>query len=204
MRRRVTFGILLFMGGTVVGLALIRHAFGQDYRSSTAAQVSVDSDSRSFDSTAQEVEPAASGQFDSSRPAEKSRNEVDQLLKQYAAAKDEKGRGDAKKRLAEVLGRQFDLQQAQEEKELTRLEEQLKRLRDLMKKRQAARQTIIDHRLDQLVRETQGLGWLPPSARLRRNDSLGINRPDLVPRVAEEPSSFKVDGQENTPRAPDK
>ncbi len=87
-------------------------------------------------------------------------SEFANLVKQYLEAKDDQKKL-TRQRLVEALGKQYDEQRAQQKREIDDLQSQLKRLEDLMKKRDAARQQIIDRRIDQLVQEAQGLGWLP-------------------------------------------
>jgi hypothetical protein len=84
------------------------------------------------------------------------------LTKEYAATENEENRAKIKAKLGDSLGKQFDLQQKRRDVELTRLEAQMKKLRDVMKKRSDARTTIVDKRLDQVLREADGLGWSAP------------------------------------------
>ena len=69
-----------------------------------------------------------------------------------------------KAKLSEALNKQFEQQQKRRELELARAEAQLKKVRELMKKRGEERKTIVEKRLDQLVREADGLGWTAPPA----------------------------------------
>jgi hypothetical protein len=107
----------------------------------------------------------------------KSEREADGLLKEYAHKENASDRAKIKAKLTEVLGKQFDAQQARRDVELARLETQVKKLRELMKKRSDARQTIVDKRLDQLISAAEGLGW---------NTSPGLPRTDVltVPRYS--------------------
>jgi hypothetical protein len=84
------------------------------------------------------------------------------LMKEYAGTDNEDMRAKIKTKLGEALGKQFDLQQKRRELELSRLEARMKKVRDLMKKRSDARTTIIEKRLDQVLREAEGLGWGAP------------------------------------------
>jgi hypothetical protein len=88
--------------------------------------------------------------------------EASRFMKDYAAADTDDKRAKLKTKVQEALGKQFDAQQKRRDLELTRLEAQTKKLRDLMKKRTDARATIIEKRLDQLIREADGLGWASP------------------------------------------
>jgi hypothetical protein len=92
----------------------------------------------------------------------KAAGEASRMMKDYAAADNEDKRAKIKTKVQEALGKQFDAQQKRRDLELTRLEAQTKKLRELMKKRTDARTTIIEKRLDQLLREADGLGWASP------------------------------------------
>ena len=97
------------------------------------------------------------------------------LVAEYARTEDEKDRSKIKSRLSAVLEKQFDAQQNRRDLEVARIEAQLKKLRELMRKRSDARQTIIDKRLDQLVREAEGLGWTAPAGPQAVGAGVGAN-----------------------------
>ena len=84
------------------------------------------------------------------------------MVEEYARTMDESQRGKIKAKLTSNLEKQFELQQKRRDLEVAQIEAQLKKLREIMRKRGEARQTIIDKRLDQLLREADGLGWTPP------------------------------------------
>ncbi|HXT58815.1 MAG TPA: hypothetical protein VN699_09265 [Pirellulales bacterium] len=88
----------------------------------------------------------------------------EQLVAQYAATEDDEQRGGVKTQLAESLSQQFSVQQQLRERELARVEARVKKLRELTEKRREAQRTIVEQRLDQLLREADGLGWTPPGA----------------------------------------
>lgn len=90
-------------------------------------------------------------------------NLADGLAAQYAATEDVEKRSAIKAELLESLTRQFEAQQKVRERELANVEARVKKLRDLTQKRRDAQKTIIDQRLDQLLREADGLGWAPPA-----------------------------------------
>ncbi|HLJ96683.1 MAG TPA: hypothetical protein VKU02_26155 [Gemmataceae bacterium] len=89
-------------------------------------------------------------------------HETATLVDEYSRTEDESQRGKIKAKLAANLEKEFELQQKRRDLEVARIEAQLKKLREIMRKRGEARQTIIDKRLDQLLREADGLGWTPP------------------------------------------
>jgi polyhydroxyalkanoate synthesis regulator phasin len=89
-------------------------------------------------------------------------DETSQLVNQIRKAEKEEDKKEFKKKLADVLGKQFDAHMKQQDDELTALEKQINDLKELMKKRLAARTTIIDRRMDQLLNDAEGLGWNAP------------------------------------------
>lgn len=105
-------------------------------------------------------------------------DEVSRLVAEYSRTEDEKDKEKVKTRLAASLTKQFDAQQKRRDVELARVEAQLKKLRELMKKRGEERKPIIDRRLDQLLREVEGLGWAPPAG--LRPQSGGANAVPLA------------------------
>jgi hypothetical protein len=107
--------------------------------------------------------------------------EVNGLVAEYSRKEDDKERAKVKEKLSAALSKQFDLQQKRREHELAKVEAQVKKLRELMKKRGEERKAIIDRRLDQLMREAEGLGWTPPPG-LRSSDSYLRSEPGAQPK----------------------
>jgi hypothetical protein len=90
-------------------------------------------------------------------------SESAQLAQQYVKATKEEEKREIRKKLADVLGQQFDAHIQQQQKELEDLEKQLASLRAIVKKRLDAKTPIVDRRIDQLVQEAEGLGWNAPA-----------------------------------------
>lgn len=86
------------------------------------------------------------------------------LLQKLGQAEGEAERAPLIKQLDEALGKQFDVQQQIRELEVTRIEAKVKKLRETMNKRAGARAAIIGNRREQLLRESEGLGWNSPDA----------------------------------------
>jgi enoyl-CoA hydratase/carnithine racemase len=86
-------------------------------------------------------------------------SQAEQLAQQLAAAKSDSDRDKIKGQLSENLEKQFDERQKRHEQEIKALEAQVKQLKDLVDKRQENRREIIGARLNQIVKEAQGLGW---------------------------------------------
>jgi hypothetical protein len=90
-------------------------------------------------------------------------NESEELVGRFAETDNAADRKQLAGELRQTLAKQFEVQRKRRELELSRIEERVRKLRDQIKKRDDARETIIDRRLDQLVNEVEGLGWTPPA-----------------------------------------
>jgi hypothetical protein len=85
--------------------------------------------------------------------------EADHLARQLGEARSDTDRDKLKAKLGEILEKQFDQRQRRHEGEIDALERQVKKLKELVQRRQENRREIISRRLEQLLRESQGLGW---------------------------------------------
>lgn len=81
------------------------------------------------------------------------------LINQINASDSNSEKGELKTKLSEALGKQFDLRQKRHQKEIEELEAQVKKLKDLVQRRQDNREEIISRKLDQIIRDSQGLGF---------------------------------------------
>src|SRR5437899_528626 len=66
-------------------------------------------------------------------------DETAQLMDQYRKAQKDEDKKEIRKKLADVLGKEFDAHMRQQDDELTALEKQINDLKELMKKRLTAR-----------------------------------------------------------------
>jgi hypothetical protein len=80
------------------------------------------------------------------------------LIKQLAKSEGQ-DKEKVKTNITNTIEKQFDLRQKRHEAEITELETQLKKLKEMVQKRQDNRKEIVGKRFDQLVRESEGLGW---------------------------------------------
>lgn len=111
--------------------------------------------------------------------------EVEARLREYSRAEDRDAKDDARSKLSDALGRQFEVRQKMRDLEIARLEEQIKQLRELFQKREDAKGTIVEARLDQLVRAAEGLGWDGSQGVPKAGDfGAGVFAPATVPRSA--------------------
>ncbi len=85
--------------------------------------------------------------------------ESSKLVHEFQSADSDSKRDDLKPKLKEALGKQFDLRQKKHGKEIEALEAEVKKLKQLVAKRQENRDEIITRRYEQVVRESEGLGW---------------------------------------------
>jgi hypothetical protein len=90
--------------------------------------------------------------------------ETVQLAQQYVKATKEDEKKEIRKKLTDVLSQQFDQRLQQQQKEIDDLEKQIASLKEVLKKRTAAKATIVERRIDALVQEAEGLGWNNPSS----------------------------------------
>jgi hypothetical protein len=86
-------------------------------------------------------------------------NQANEVAHQLGSAKSDADREKLKTQLSTVLEKQFEFRQQRHKKEIESLEAQVKKLRDLVDKRQENRREIVAKRLDQILQESQGLGW---------------------------------------------
>jgi hypothetical protein len=104
---------------------------------------------------------SSGGAFYSPSDAESTKlaHESEQCMHQLAEAKSDSEKEKLKSKLGEILDKQFDVRQKHHETEIAALEAQVKKLRDLVQKRNENRREIVSKRLDQMLRDSQGLGW---------------------------------------------
>jgi hypothetical protein len=84
---------------------------------------------------------------------------VDELAKKLGDAKSDEERSKIKTQLSEILENQFDLRQKRHLEEIKALEAKVKKLKDLVEKRQENRRGIVAKRLDLILSDAEGLGW---------------------------------------------
>ena len=89
--------------------------------------------------------------------------QTSEIVERFADSENAAERKRITAELRETLAKQFDVQRRRRELELARVDERVSKLRDQIKKRDDARETIIDRRLDQLLNDADGLGWTPPA-----------------------------------------
>lgn len=170
----------LLLAGTLIGLAV-----------SAAAQAP---------STASEPQPgapAATGRLNVNRFLDTrlapypSQLQPAQLAQQYVTAEKDEEKNEIRKKLTELLSQQFDQHLKQQQEELDDLEKQVASLKAVLKKRLNSKGAIIERRLEQLVKEAEGLGWNTSSSPHRPSTRLGL------PPIPEKGTSPKGSGPES-------
>jgi hypothetical protein len=86
-----------------------------------------------------------------------------ELARQYVKAEKEEDKREIRKKLTDVLNKEFDARLQQQQKELEELEKQIAHLRTVLRKRSDAKDKIIDRRADQLIEDAEGMGWSAPT-----------------------------------------
>ncbi len=84
---------------------------------------------------------------------------TEELARKLGEVKSESEKSEIKTELAAALEKQFDLRQKRHHDEIAELEAKVKQLKDLVEKRQENRREIVAKRLDQILRDAEGLGW---------------------------------------------
>jgi flagellar motility protein MotE (MotC chaperone) len=82
-----------------------------------------------------------------------------ELVAKYSQTENEDERAKIVEQLTSAVGEQFEAKQEARQQELKRLEEQLKKLRQLHDRRASEKSQIIEDRVKQLLRDADGLGW---------------------------------------------
>jgi hypothetical protein len=91
---------------------------------------------------------------------ETKRNEDQQiLLQRWKTTKDEADRGKIQAELQKILKECFEEHATKQDKEIKQLEAKVKRLSDHLDLRMKKKNEIIEMRLQQLLRDAEGLGW---------------------------------------------
>src|SRR5262249_26517023 len=85
--------------------------------------------------------------------------QAEELTRELASATSDSKRSEIRTKLGEVLTKQFDARQKRHHQEIDALEAKVAKLKELVNKRQVSREEIVARRLDQVVRDSQGLGW---------------------------------------------
>ncbi len=85
--------------------------------------------------------------------------DVAKLVEQMNASDSNSEKADLKSKLGDALGKQFDLRQKRHQQEIDSLEAQVKKLKELVQRRQDNREEIVSRKLEQIIRDSQGLGF---------------------------------------------
>jgi hypothetical protein len=82
-----------------------------------------------------------------------------ELLAKYQGTEDSQQREQMRAELQKIVSEQFELRQQLRQKELEQLEAQVRRLRNIHSRRQEEKEAIVRDRVQQLIRDAEGLGW---------------------------------------------
>jgi hypothetical protein len=104
-----------------------------------------------------------------------------QAQQALAAASSPEERERVQAKLREVLNQQFDADMQQREKELEGIRQRVAEMTRLLEKRSAAKEQIIELRLQVLAQDADGLGWASAAGRWPGNAGPGVPLPNLPP-----------------------
>jgi hypothetical protein len=114
-----------------------------------------------------------------------------QLVERWKTAREAGERNEIEGTLREMLQSEFSARLAAHEREIKELEEKVRQLRDRLNLRREKQAEIVDHRLQQILREAQGLGWGTEETGGTTfhfsNTPYGMAGPQYVPAVPIEP-----------------
>ena len=86
-------------------------------------------------------------------------SKIPSLLAKYKSTEDESERSKIAKELTVIAGEEFDARQAARDKEIEKLELQIKRLREIQAQRAREKEEIVKDHVRLLLRNASGLGW---------------------------------------------
>jgi hypothetical protein len=115
------------------------------------------------------------------RPFEPAPGQIQELARKYVKADKEEDKKDLRKKLTDLLARQFDERNQQQQKELENLERQIAELKAVLKKRADGRSAIIDRHFEQLILDAEGLGWQAPERKSGAGTSSAFSGPGYAP-----------------------
>lgn len=85
--------------------------------------------------------------------------ELRKLAEKFRQSKDETRKTALKREMKTLLEKQFDLRTLNREQEIKRLSQRVKELQELMEKRKAAKNTLVERRLEEITRGRDRLEW---------------------------------------------
>jgi hypothetical protein len=118
----------------------------------------------------------------------KDQAQITKLAKQYVKAEKDDEKKEIRKKLSELLTKQFDLHVQQQQKELEDLEKQITTLRATLKKRSDAKASIVDRRVEQLILDAEGMGWNVPNTP-RSGGGGALSPPLMAPKKESGPDN---------------
>jgi hypothetical protein len=85
--------------------------------------------------------------------------QTQKLIEAWKKSKEAAEREKFETELRALLRQEFAARLAEHEREIKQLEEKVRQLRERLALRKEKQEDIVDHRLQQILREAQGLGW---------------------------------------------
>jgi hypothetical protein len=93
------------------------------------------------------------------RHGEQTERYVQKMINNWKQTKDADEREKIEKSLRDALTKEFEVRLAAHEREIKNLEEKVRQLRERLALRKEKQTDIVEHRMQQILRDAQGLGW---------------------------------------------
>jgi hypothetical protein len=112
----------------------------------------------------------SAGEVDAERQRQ---GKLAEILQQYEGAADDAAKAPLREQMSELLTQSFEARQERRAAEIADLEKRVAKLKELHKKRDEMKKTIVANRLRQIVEDKEGLGWGDDAAATGPQGSFG-------------------------------
>lgn len=153
MKKTLAVGLVALVGIGGLGLSALGQTQGQNNPFYPVDPVQVPQQNGQLDAL------YSSGYLSRQNLFQSGGGETEKLARQLAKSKSDSERESLRAKLNDILEKQFDERQKKQKAESEALEAQVKKLKELIATRNENRREIISRRLEQVVRDAQGLGW---------------------------------------------
>lgn len=116
-------------------------------------------------------------------PSRRAGNDLQKALRAFASAESDDDKSGAKKKVKSELEKQYDAFLERDQARVDKLFDRLKKLEEQLEKRKAAKDRLVELKLEMLISQAEGLGW--PS-----DNSGMIYRPSTLPSTFADPALY--------------
>jgi len=123
----------------------------------------------------------------------KEESEVDQALATFKSAESADAKADAKVELRDALATEYDDRMDQYDAHITSLETELEKMKERLSRRRAAKDEMVDLKLQEVLANADGLGW-PTGTNGRSGRNIFSVSPTLPVQASRFPAPPKTTG----------